>query len=135
MMVASDSSPERIISLFSQGVMDDLLPKRYQNLQINEYTGTTYPKDHLLKFENVALLQQFSDGVKCRMFLTTLGEAAQRWFKRLPENSIRRFKDFKKVFLHHFPTTRGIIKLLGACFQLNKDLKSLLELILRDSIR
>ncbi|XP_042386956.1 BAG-associated GRAM protein 1-like [Zingiber officinale] len=95
--VASHSSPERIVTPFSQRVLDGPLLKHYQNLNIGDYSGTTDSEDHLLKFENAALLQQFTDGVKCRMFLTTFGGAAQRLFKRLPDNSIRRFKDFRKM--------------------------------------
>ncbi|XP_042451422.1 uncharacterized protein LOC122036221 [Zingiber officinale] len=104
----------------------DPLPKRYQNLNIGEYSGTTDPEDHLLKFENAALLQQFTDGVKCRMFLTTFGGSTQRWFKRLPENSIRRFKDFRKVFLHHFSSNRRYYKTPGSLFSLKQGLKETL---------
>ncbi|XP_042442904.1 uncharacterized protein LOC122027957 [Zingiber officinale] len=96
-MVISDSSPERIVTPFAQRILDDPLLKHYQNLNIGEHSGTTDPEDHLSKFESAALLQQFPDGVKCQMFLTTLGGATQRSFKRLPENSIRHFKDFRLI--------------------------------------
>ena len=114
---------KKIISPFSQSVLDDPLPKRYQNLQIGEYTGTTDPEDHLLKFKNVALLQQFFDGVKCRMFLTTFGGVAQRWFKRLPKKSIRKFKDFKKVFLHHFSSNKRYHKTPWSLFSIKQASK------------
>ncbi|XP_042437293.1 uncharacterized protein LOC122023301 [Zingiber officinale] len=122
-MVTSDSSPERIATPFSQRVLDDPLPKRYQNLNVGEYSGTTDPEDHLAKFENASLLQQFSDRVKCQMFLTTLGRAAQRWFKRLPEGSIRRFRDFHKVFLHHFSSNRRYHKTPWSLFSIKQGPK------------
>ncbi|XP_042387800.1 uncharacterized protein LOC121979885 [Zingiber officinale] len=122
-MVISDRSPERIVTPFSQRILDDPLPKHYQNLNIGEYSGTTDPEDHLYKFESVALLQQFFDGVECQMFLTTLGGAAQRWFKKLSENSIRRFKDFHKVFLHHFSSNRKYHKTPWSLFSIKQEPK------------
>ncbi|XP_042415224.1 uncharacterized protein LOC122004397 [Zingiber officinale] len=122
-MVTSDSSPERIVTPFSQRVLDDPLPKRYQNLNVGEYSGTTDPEDHLAKFENASPLQQCSDGVKCRIFLTTLGGVTQRWFKRLPEDSFRRFKDFRKVFLHHFSSNRRYHKTPWSHFSIKQGSK------------
>ncbi|XP_042432957.1 uncharacterized protein LOC122019564 [Zingiber officinale] len=51
----------------SRRVLDDPLLKRYQNLNVGKYSGITDLEDHLAKFENASLLQQFSDGAKCRI--------------------------------------------------------------------
>ncbi|XP_042401056.1 uncharacterized protein LOC121991097 [Zingiber officinale] len=62
----------------------------------------TAPDEHLAKFDNVTTLHQYTNGVKCRVFLTMLSRSAQRWFKRLSSGSIDRFKDFRATFLNHF---------------------------------
>ncbi|XP_042380151.1 uncharacterized protein LOC121972564 [Zingiber officinale] len=121
--ITSDSSPERIVIPFSWRVLDDPLPKHYQTLNIGEYSRTTDLEDHLSKFESAVLLQQFTDGVKCRMFLTTLREAAQRWFKKLPKNYIKHFKDFRKAFLHHFSSNRRYHKTPWSLFSIKQEPK------------
>ncbi|XP_074560828.1 uncharacterized protein LOC141817025 [Curcuma longa] len=59
-----------------------------------------------VRFENACLLHQYTDGIKCRLFLNTLSGSAQRWFNKLPGSSIRSFKDFKEAFLHQFASSR-----------------------------
>ncbi|XP_042401067.1 uncharacterized protein LOC121991109 [Zingiber officinale] len=100
-----DNSPERVNQQFSEGIINDPLPKHYTSLTIEEYYGATDPDDHLAKFDNVPTLHQNTDGVKFQVFLTTLSGSAQRWFKRLPNSSIHSFKDFRATFLHHFASS------------------------------
>ncbi|KAL8541318.1 hypothetical protein ACS0TY_002534 [Phlomoides rotata] len=58
-------------SRFSEEILIDPLPGNFKTLTY-EYDGTNDPQDHLLRFENGALLHQYPDGVKCRVILTTL---------------------------------------------------------------
>ncbi|KAL8546981.1 hypothetical protein ACS0TY_006628 [Phlomoides rotata] len=46
-----------------------------------EYDGTTDPYDHLVRFENSALLHRFVEGVKCRVVFnhTLLGRPTMVW--------------------------------------------------------
>ncbi|XP_074560411.1 uncharacterized protein LOC141816556, partial [Curcuma longa] len=62
--------------------------------------------DHLGRFENATLLHQYTDVIKCQVFLTTLAGSALRWFNRLPSTSICSFGDFKSAFLRHFATSK-----------------------------
>ncbi|XP_042460568.1 uncharacterized protein LOC122044092 [Zingiber officinale] len=57
-------------------------------------------------YRNATLLHQYSDAVKCRVFLNTLSGSAQKWFDGLPHWSITCFADFKSVFLRHFASSR-----------------------------
>ncbi|XP_042423390.1 uncharacterized protein LOC122011007 [Zingiber officinale] len=113
-------SPERINDQFSRGIMEDPLPRHYTPLAIGEYNGSANPDDHLAKFDNAATLHQYTDGVKCRVFLTTLSGPAQRWFTRLPTGSIRSFKDFRAAFLHHFASSRRHQKMSVNLFSLKQ---------------
>ncbi|XP_073033827.1 uncharacterized protein [Primulina eburnea] len=56
--------------------------------------------------ENAALLHQYSDGVRCRVFLGTLVRSAQQLFNTLQPNSIQSFEDFATTFLHRFASSK-----------------------------
>ncbi|KAI3451162.1 hypothetical protein Pfo_007827 [Paulownia fortunei] len=77
---------------FTEEIMMDDLPANFRSLNY-DYDGTTDPREHLCRFENSALLHRYSDGVKCRVFLTTLSKLAQQWFSHFS-------------FLHQFVSCR-----------------------------
>ncbi|XP_042467097.1 uncharacterized protein LOC122050240 [Zingiber officinale] len=66
------------------------------------------------------MLHQYTDGVKCRVFLTTLSRSVQRWFKRLLDGSIHIFKDFQAAFFHHFTTNSRFQKTSVNLFSLKQ---------------
>ncbi|XP_074561989.1 uncharacterized protein LOC141818381 [Curcuma longa] len=53
-------------SPFAPWILDEELPRRFRAPQLSDYTGTTDPEDHLSRFENAALLHQYTDAIKCR---------------------------------------------------------------------
>ncbi|KAL8514415.1 hypothetical protein ACS0TY_013504 [Phlomoides rotata] len=55
----------------------DPLPGNFK-IPTYEYDGMNNPQDHLLRFKNGALLHQYTDVVKCRVFLTILTKLAQQ---------------------------------------------------------
>ncbi|KAL0394375.1 UNVERIFIED_CONTAM: hypothetical protein Slati_4403700 [Sesamum latifolium] len=63
---------------FAETVMADELPLNCCTPAIAEYDGTTDPMEHLSRFENAALLHRYTDGIKCRVFVTTFARAAQQ---------------------------------------------------------
>ncbi|XP_073051365.1 uncharacterized protein [Primulina eburnea] len=99
------SAPKRG-SPFSLAILEEGLPPNFRQLKVGEYDGHTDPEEHLGRFENSALLHQYSDGVRCRVFLGTLVRSAQQWFNTLQPNSIRSFEDFSAAFLHRFASSK-----------------------------
>ncbi|KAK6136273.1 hypothetical protein DH2020_029972 [Rehmannia glutinosa] len=89
---------------FKEIVLADDLPNNFRALSY-EYDGTADPWEHLCRSENSALLHRYSDGVKCRVFLTTLSKFAQKWFSQLPHASIGSFGEFSSAFLHQFASS------------------------------
>ncbi|KAL0433683.1 UNVERIFIED_CONTAM: hypothetical protein Slati_2702600 [Sesamum latifolium] len=65
---------------FTEAVMADELPMNYHTPAIAEHDGTSDPMEHLSRFENAVLLHRYTDGIKCRVFVTTFARAAQQWF-------------------------------------------------------
>ncbi|XP_073033901.1 uncharacterized protein [Primulina eburnea] len=93
-------------SPFSPAILEEGLPPNFRQSNVGEYDGHTDPEEHLGRFENAALLHQYSDGVRCRIFLGTLVRSAQQWFNTLQPNSIRSFEDFSAAFLHRFASNK-----------------------------
>ncbi|XP_073304110.1 uncharacterized protein [Primulina huaijiensis] len=77
------------------------------------------------------MLHQYSDGVKCRVFLGTLVRSAQQWFKTLQPNSIRSFEDFSDAFLHRFASSkrqqRNYLSLFGMKQQEAETLREFIQ--------
>ncbi|KAL0439540.1 UNVERIFIED_CONTAM: hypothetical protein Slati_2437000 [Sesamum latifolium] len=76
---------------FTKTVMADELPLNCRTPAIAEYDSTTDPMEHLSRFENAALLHRYTNGIKCRVFVTTFAGAAQQWFNQLPVGAIGSF--------------------------------------------
>ncbi|XP_042415147.1 uncharacterized protein LOC122004305 [Zingiber officinale] len=88
---------------------------------IGEYDGSKDPEDHLRKFKNAALLHQYSDAVKCQVFLNTLSGSALKWFDGLPQGSITCFLDFKMTFLRRFASSKKYQKTDHCLFTLKQE--------------
>ncbi|KAL0455097.1 UNVERIFIED_CONTAM: hypothetical protein Slati_0848900 [Sesamum latifolium] len=101
---------ERQGNPFAETVMADELPLNCRTPAIVEYDGTTDPMEHLSHFENVALLHRYTDGIKCRVFVTTFTRAAQQWFNQLPVGAIGSFQEFRSLFLHQFASSMKLRK-------------------------
>ncbi|XP_042413711.1 uncharacterized protein LOC122002564 [Zingiber officinale] len=113
--------PEKKVS-FSSKILEKRLPKGYRPLAIGEYDGSKDPEDHLRKFRNATLLHQYSDAVKCGVFMNTLSGSAQKWFDGLLHGSITCFSDFKIAFLRHFASSRKYQKTNHCLFALKQGL-------------
>ncbi|XP_074579120.1 uncharacterized protein LOC141835644 [Curcuma longa] len=118
-------------SPFAQWILEEELPRHFRAPQLMDYTGATDPEDHLGRFENAATLHQYTDAIKCRVFLTTLAGAAVRWFNHLPPASICSFNDFRGSFLRHFATSRAYRKTVMDLFAIKQKPKESLKDYLR----
>ncbi|KAL0458418.1 UNVERIFIED_CONTAM: hypothetical protein Slati_0469000 [Sesamum latifolium] len=94
--IPGDGAPteEQAGITFTEGVMADELPVNCSTPAITEYDCTTDPQEHLSRFENAALLHRYTDGIKCRVFVTTFAPTAQQWFNQLPPAMIGSFQEF-----------------------------------------
>ncbi|XP_073025173.1 uncharacterized protein [Primulina eburnea] len=68
----------------------------------------------------MAMLHCFGDQIKCKVFLTTLVDSAQRWFEGLAPQSINCFEDFQKVFLHQFSSSKKYKKTAFSLFEVKQ---------------
>lgn len=98
------NTPRRGIP-FSECVMEGDLPASFKSIGF-EYDGSLDPRDHVCQFEGMALLHRFWDGIKCRVFATTLTGSAQQWFSQLGNGIITSFDTFVALFVHQFASWR-----------------------------
>ncbi|XP_073119830.1 uncharacterized protein [Henckelia pumila] len=105
---------------FSPEIIGEPLPVYFKSAKIKEYDGSADPEEHVTRFENVAMLHCYGDQIKCKVFLTTLVDSAQRWFENLEEGSIKTFKEFREVFLQHFSSSKRYKKTTLSLFEIKQ---------------
>lgn len=96
-------------SPFSASIQIDPVPKNFKSISYY-YKGQGDHEEHLMKFESLCLQHQYFEGVKYRVFLTTLSGPALQWFKQLPRSSIHSYKDLREMFLHQFVSSKKSTK-------------------------
>ncbi|XP_073138857.1 uncharacterized protein [Henckelia pumila] len=111
------SMADELHELRRKEVIEEPLPLNYKSAKIREYDGSTDPEEHLARFENVAMLHCYGDKIKCKVFLTTLVDSAQRWFEKLEPQSVQSFSKFKQVFLQHFGSSKRYRKTAYSLFE------------------
>ncbi|XP_075478808.1 uncharacterized protein LOC142519658 [Primulina tabacum] len=79
----------------------------------------------------MAMLHCYIDRIKCKVFLKTLVDSAQRWFEGLAPQCLHYFDDFQKIFLHHFSSSKKYKKTAFSLFKVKQSP----EESLRDRIR
>ncbi|KAK6142550.1 hypothetical protein DH2020_022898 [Rehmannia glutinosa] len=89
-------------SPFVEGIMREEIPPSFKMPQMENYDGTSDPRDHLENFQAHIMLHGETDAIKCRAFSATLRKSARVWFSSLPAASISSFKQLAQEFLNHF---------------------------------
>ncbi|XP_073067230.1 uncharacterized protein [Primulina eburnea] len=79
----------------------------------------------------MAMLHCYTDRIKCKVFLTTLVDSAQRWFEGLTPQSVQSFRDFQKVFLHHFSSSKKYKKTAFSLFEVKQSPEESLRAYIR----
>ncbi|XP_057808514.1 uncharacterized protein LOC131022993 [Salvia miltiorrhiza] len=96
-------------SPFSDEILLEPLPVNYRPVSL-DYDGTTDPEAHMARFEGLASLHQYGEGIKCRIFATTLSGMAQRWFHNLKSSSIYSYGDLYLMFMRQFASSKRMGK-------------------------
>ncbi|XP_075507622.1 uncharacterized protein LOC142544462 [Primulina tabacum] len=116
---------------FSKAIVREPLPGNFKSAKVKDYDGNADTKEHLARLENMAMLHCYADMIKCKLFLTTLVDSAQRWFGGLAPQSIHSFEDFQKVFLHHFSSSKKYKKTEFSFFEVKQSPEESLRAYIR----
>ncbi|KAL2454991.1 Uncharacterized protein Adt_47507 [Abeliophyllum distichum] len=89
-------------SPFTEDILAKPLPKKLKMPQLTSYEDGNDPVGHLDRYTSWMELQGASDAIMCRAFPLTFGNRAMRWFKKLPQRSIRSWNDLLGQFVSTF---------------------------------
>ena len=95
------------------------LPRRFNQPTFSLYNGRTDPMEHVSHFNQKMAVHSRDEALMCKIFPSSLGSMAMRWFNGLKANSIDSFKKLTQAFGTHFITCSRVPLLLGSLPQID----------------
>ncbi len=114
-------------SPFSDAIEQAELLERFTAPRLETYNGRTDPVAHIDHYHHRMALWRYKDPLMCRIFPSSLGEVALRWFNQLERGSIGSWSQMAEVFVGRFITnsrrSRGLDTLMVIRLGSNESLK------------
>ena len=85
-------------------------PRRFSIPKLRIYDGTSDPADHIQHYQHSMTLWVGNESLMCKVFPSSLGDLALKWFSRLKPRSIRSFRELARSchsFCDKFQATKG----------------------------
>ena len=115
-------------SPFSSKIERAKLPAKFTPPNLISNNGKTDPVRHLSHYRQSMALYNGNDALMCRIFPSSLGKVALRWFDRLEHEYIHSWKELSKTFTILFITNtkkpKEVDSLMALTMKLGKSLKS-----------
>ena len=106
-------------SPFTRNIEDASLPWRFHQLTFTIYNGRTDLVEHVSHFSQKMAIHSKNEVLMCKIFPSSLGLMAMRWFNGLKENSIDYFKKFTRAFGARFITCSRVPQPLGSLLSMS----------------
>ena len=84
------------------------LPRRFHQLTFTLYNGWTDPVEHVSQFNQRMAVHSKNEALMCKVFPSSLGPVAMRWFNGLKANSIDFYKQLIQAFGSRFITNTRV---------------------------
>ena len=94
-------------SPFTHRIERAALPRRFHQPTFTIYNGRTDPVEHVSHFNQRMTVYSKDETLMCKMFPSSLGPVAMRWFDGLRIDSINSFKELTRAFDSRFITCTG----------------------------
>ena len=91
-------------SPFTQMILKAKLPRRFTQPTFTMYNGRTDPMEHVNHFNQRMVVHSRNEALMCKVFPSSLGLVAMRWFNGLEEGSISSFQELTRAFRARFVT-------------------------------
>ena len=101
-------------SPFMRNIEGASLPRRFHQPTFTLYNGRTDPMKHVSHFSQKMAVYSRDEALMCKIFPSSLGSMAMRWFNGLKANFIDSFKKLTQSFGAHFITCSRIPLPLGS---------------------
>ena len=85
-------------SPFTQRIERAKLPHRFTQPAFTIYNGRSNPMEHVSHFNQRMAVHSRNKALMCKVFSSSLGPVAMRWFDELEEDSISSFQELTKAF-------------------------------------
>ena len=109
-------------SPFTCKIEKEKLPRQFHRPTFTIYNGRTDPVEHVSQFNQRMAVYSKDEALMCKVFPSSLGPVAMRWFDGLRVNSKDSFKELTQAFGSCFIT----------CSRVPQPLDSLLSLSIRE---
>ena len=99
------------------------------------YNGKTNPMEHVSHFNQRMAVHSKNKALMCKVFPSSLGLVAMRWFNGLGVGSIDSFKELTRAFGSHFITYSRVLQPLDSLLSNHArkgDPENVFKQILRD---
>ena len=109
-------------SLFVSRINKAKLPHWFSQPTFAVYNGRIDPVEHVSHFDQKMAVHANNKALMCKVFPSSLGPVAMRWFNALEEGSMGPFKELMRAFRAIFIT----------CSKVPKPVDSLLSMVMRE---
>ena len=108
-------------SPFTLRIEGGRLPQWFTQPTFTMYNGRTNPVEHVSHFNQRMAIHSKNETLMCKIFPSSLGPMAMRWFDGLDVGSINSFKELTRAFGSRFIS----------CSRVHRPLDSLLSMSMR----
>ena len=106
-------------SPFTRNIEGASLPRRFHQPTFTLYNGRTDPVEHLSHFSQKMAVHSRDEALMYKIFPSSLGPMAMRWFNGLKANSIDSFKKLTQSFSARFITCNRVPLPLGSLLSMS----------------
>ena len=95
------------------------LPRRFQQLTFTIYNSNTVPVEHVSQFNQRMAIHSKNEALMYKVFLSSLGPAAMRWFNGLKADSVDSYRQLTQALGFRFVTNSRAPQPLSALLSLS----------------
>ncbi|XP_023888046.1 uncharacterized protein LOC112000176 [Quercus suber] len=106
-------------SPFTRRIEDANFPRRFHQPVFTIYNGRTHSVEHVSHFSQRIAVHAKDEALMCKVFPSSLGPVAMRWFNGLKANTIDSFEKLTQAFGARFITCRRIVQPLGSLLSMS----------------
>nr|XP_023870300.1 uncharacterized protein LOC111982910 [Quercus suber] len=103
-------------SSFSKGIEKTNLPHRFIRPTFIIYDGKMDLVEHVNHYNQSIAIYSKNEALMCKIFLSSLGPIAMRWFGGLEKGSVQGYDELIKAFRARFVTCNRILKPFASLF-------------------
>ena len=106
-------------SPFTRRIEGAILPQRFHQPTFTMYINRTDPIEHMSHFNQRMTVHSKDEALMCKVFSSSLGPMAMRWFDGMKADSIGSFKELTQAFGSRFVTCKRVSRPLGSLLSLS----------------